>query len=323
MENRTKLKKSEDTLEEFLRFERLLSNLSAQFVNLAPDQVDGAIQQALQTILEFFQVDRCGLLQIFSDKRVWKITHAAYADNVSPVPVGVELPTSGHPWAYDLLVVQKRIISFSNLDELPPEANVDKEAYAKFGVLSVLDIPIIVGSSVTHIIAINTVNRTFVWPQDLIPRLRLLGDVFVGALRRKEMEQDLHASEERLLLASSAAEVGLWTMSLETGHVWATPLGRELFGLSLIEELNLANILELVHPDDRTTVHATIKKALEAGKFERVEYRIQRPGGKCRWIVSRGQAISCLSGQHGSLMGVSIDITERKNLEIRVKEQFA
>jgi len=47
---------------ERLRFERLISDLSARFVDIVPDRVDGEIENALKQVLEFFQVDRGGLV---------------------------------------------------------------------------------------------------------------------------------------------------------------------------------------------------------------------------------------------------------------------
>ena len=49
-----------------------------------------------------------------------------------------------------------------------------------------------------------------VWPEEFIPRLRLLGEIFVNALERRKAEQALRESEERLSLAVSSAEAGLW-----------------------------------------------------------------------------------------------------------------
>jgi formate hydrogenlyase transcriptional activator len=58
----TEDKRAEEDLRERLHFEQLLSDLSARFVNIGPDQVDLEIESALRQILEFFQVDRCGLV---------------------------------------------------------------------------------------------------------------------------------------------------------------------------------------------------------------------------------------------------------------------
>ena len=68
-------RRTEEALKERLQFERLLSDLSARFINIAPDQVDSEIQSALRQILEFFQVDRCGLVRI-SPTRYFISDHA-------------------------------------------------------------------------------------------------------------------------------------------------------------------------------------------------------------------------------------------------------
>ena len=47
-----------------LSFETLISNLSARFVSLPPDQVDDQIEHALESVRDFFQVERCGLLRV-------------------------------------------------------------------------------------------------------------------------------------------------------------------------------------------------------------------------------------------------------------------
>jgi formate hydrogenlyase transcriptional activator len=196
----TERKQVKQSLEDRLRFEQLLSDLSARFVNIPPDRVDSEIDHGLRKILEFFQVDRAGLLWSLPDGSGHQITHGVYGENVPPVPLGVKLPRSIYPWAFEKLVKRHEVVSFSRLDDLPPEANVDKQTYAEWGIRSDLDIPIITGGSVVHVIAINSVKSERVWPEELFPRLKLLGEIFVNALERKqtrlELEQRLREIEE-------------------------------------------------------------------------------------------------------------------------------
>jgi formate hydrogenlyase transcriptional activator len=182
-----------DELKDRLEFERLVSNLSARFVNLLPDRVDSEIQHGLRQILEFFQADRAGLLRTFPDRPAYQITHGVYSENVPPVPVGAELPGSIYPWAYEKLTKRHEVLSFSKLEDLPPEAKVDRQTYAECGVRSALDVPIVTGGSATHVIVLNSTKNERVWPEDLLPRLRLLGEIFVNAIERKHMEEQLHA----------------------------------------------------------------------------------------------------------------------------------
>jgi formate hydrogenlyase transcriptional activator len=176
-----------------LRFEKLLSDLSARFVNIPPDRVDPEIEGGLKQVLDFFQVDRVGLIRSSPDRSDHQITHGVYSENVPSVPVGVKLLRSIYPWVYEKLAEKHEVMAFSKLDDLPPEANVDKQTYAKWGVRSALDIPIITGGAAVHVIAINSVKSERAWPEEYIPRLRLLGEIFVNALVRRQMEEQLHA----------------------------------------------------------------------------------------------------------------------------------
>jgi transcriptional regulator with GAF, ATPase, and Fis domain len=196
----TEHKQAEQELEDRLRFERLLSDLSARFVSIPPERVDSEIEYGLRQILEFFQVDRVGLLRSLPDKPAHRITHGVYGKDIPPVPVGVELPRSIYPWVSERLAERHEVVSFSRLDDLPPEAHVDKRTYAEWGIRSALDVPIVTGGSGVHVIAINSVKRERVWPEELLPRLQLLGEIFVNALERKqarlELEKHLREIEE-------------------------------------------------------------------------------------------------------------------------------
>jgi two-component system, NarL family, sensor kinase len=194
----TERKQAEEALRERLQFEHLLSSLSARFVNIPPDQVDAEIEDGLRRILEFFQVDRCGLLRLLPGKTSWQISHVAFSDNVPPVPAGAELPSSLYPWAYEKLAEKHEVMSISSLDDLPAAANVDRQTCTEWGIRSYVNIPILIGKSVTHIIHVSSVKSERVWPKELFPRLRLLGEIFVNALLRKQAEEAARESERKL-----------------------------------------------------------------------------------------------------------------------------
>jgi signal transduction histidine kinase len=75
---------------------------------------------------------------------------------------------------------------------------VDKQTWAEWGIRSNVNIPILIGESVDHIIAINSVKSERVWPEELFPRLRLLGEIFVNALERRQAEEASRESERIL-----------------------------------------------------------------------------------------------------------------------------
>ncbi len=313
-----------ETLEERLRFERLLADFSARFVKISPEQVDGEIARALKMILEFFQVDRCFLIRTLQERTAWQVTHAAYAeDQFPPVPVGAVLSRAIHPWAYEMLIDKKQVLAISDTADVgPPEAHVDRQTWLEWGTRSTLLIPIHVGQSDDYVISINAVKSERGWPEEFIPRVRLLGEIFVNAMERRNAERALRESEERLDLATSSAEAGIWIMNVETGFVWVTDKLRELFRFAPDEALSNERFMEVIHPDNRKIVRESVRQSLEKHEPLRVEYRIVLPDGSIRWIVSRGRPYSKAPQHPERLMGVSIDVTERKEMEARLRKQF-
>jgi len=220
-------KQGEGALQERLRFEELLSNLSARFVNIPPERVDSEIEDGLKQVLEFFQVDRCALLRLLLDKTSWQVTHIACSDHIPPVPVGIELPRSMFPWAYEKLVEKHEVLSISRLDDLPPEANVDRQTCIEMGIRSCYDIPVLIGGSFGHVIQLNSITRERDWPEGLFPRLRLLGEIFLNALQRKQAEEA--SRETETILRQNATDLrGLAGRLIHAQEEERSRLAREL-----------------------------------------------------------------------------------------------
>jgi formate hydrogenlyase transcriptional activator len=303
--------------DERLRFEQMLFELSGRFVKLMPTEVDREIELALKQVLDFFDVDRVGLLGISDDGKKVHVVHAAYAEGIGQVSGEIDL-ASLYPWSYEKLV-QGQIVRFAEVEELPEAAEQDKINYIALGTLSVLDIPLFLGGRLDSIIVLNSVRRNRSWPDEYIPRLRLLGEIFVNALERKSADQALRESEERLRMAADSAQTGLWVMPLETGRFWVTPKARELFGLPPDQDMTLDIVLSMMHPDDRDRVRLVIQETVQSGKESSVEYRILKRDGSLSWIQSRGRPYPASLIGPARLMGVSVDITERKQAEEKLK----
>ena len=307
-------KHAEQNLKERLIFEELLSDLSARFVNVSSVRVDEEIHDAMREVMNFFKVDRFALLELFPNKESWVITHVVSVAGVPVVPVGTDLPISINPWAYGKLIKKREVLSFSKIDDLPAEADMDKKTWIGWGIRSNLNIPIMIGDPVNHVIAINSIKHERVWPEEFVPRLRLLGEIFVNAIERSKSQQALQKSEERLSLAADSAEARLWEYDLNTDVVWLTERGRKFYALAPGEELTFSRFLSFVHPEDRGRIREGIEKAKMSENMS-VEYRIEATPGNFSWIISRGRLSVDSSGKRDRIMGVSIDISERKQME--------
>src|SRR5262245_3158899 len=113
---------------ERLRFESLVIDLAAGFVNLEPEQVDQAIEDCLRRIVEALGLERSTLLQRSGDDLL--VTHSWAVSGEDPFPEG--WGRSNLPWGYEEVMAGRSIV-FSSLDDLPPEAAIDKSVFARFG----------------------------------------------------------------------------------------------------------------------------------------------------------------------------------------------
>jgi len=130
---------------------------------------------------------------------------------------------------------------------------------------------------------------------------------------QKRAEEALRASEERLRLAQWAARIGTFDLNLRTGvDIW-TPETEALYGLPPGGFGGTQTAFEnLIHPDDRERIAALTQEMIRTGQPVEEEWRVVWPDGSVHWVAGRGQAVIDESGEPARLLGVNLDVTERK-----------
>jgi PAS domain S-box-containing protein len=131
---------------------------------------------------------------------------------------------------------------------------------------------------------------------------------------RKAREADLAEANRRLEIAQSAGGIGVFDWSPRTGVTTVSPQYRALYGLDPGAPSGFEAWLGRVHPDDRAAARADAERALETGDYAS-EYRIRRPDGEERWILAKGVVSFEAGGRPARMVGVNLDITERKQAE--------
>jgi PAS domain S-box-containing protein len=140
---------------------------------------------------------------------------------------------------------------------------------------------------------------------------------------RRRLERTAQDALERLELGLTAAQAGWWEWDLETNqHHWSSGF-ESLLGLPMGGFAGGSSaFLDVVHPDDLERISAVVNGTGEHG-FDRpteYEYRVVLPTGQTRWIVSRSRIERDESGHIKRIMGVDLDITERKLAEESLRE---
>src|SRR6266550_260395 len=143
----------------------------------------------------------------------------------------------------------------------------------------------------------------------------LIAGLVVNRIRRRYAERSLSESEDRVALAADAAQLGVWEIDAATNKVWVSDNVRNLFQITPGTDVDYTAFHERVHPDDQPLRDSAIKRAIETKGGYDIEYRILLPDGKVRWISGRARCINDGDGRSTRLLGVSMDVTERKQAE--------
>jgi len=135
---------------------------------------------------------------------------------------------------------------------------------------------------------------------------------------RRRYEEQLRNLTERLSLATRTSSIGIWDLDLRTdGLVWDDTTF-EIFDIPKVP-MTREEFRRWVHPDDLSAVQAAAQHAIQGKTRESVEFRIIRPDGSIRYVSTAEGAVLDEQGNVVRLVGTIIDITERKEMEIKIE----
>ncbi|MCS7260744.1 MAG: PAS domain S-box protein, partial [Anaerolineae bacterium] len=193
--------------EEQLHFEHLLVDILARFVAPSQHDFEQRVHQALGLIGHHMQVDRITLVELSPDVQL----RAVYRWTAAGVPSPPFDPSpERYPYVFERIRCGE-VVRFSRTDELPDEAATDRESFLMIGDRSFLVVPLRSGERLLGSIALSCSHSERSWPDELVQRLVLLGQVFLTALARWRADQALRESERRFrLMADLTYDWELW-----------------------------------------------------------------------------------------------------------------
>ncbi len=138
---------------------------------------------------------------------------------------------------------------------------------------------------------------------------------------RGKGEITLREREERISLAAESADLAFWTIDFERKESWMSDNGRAIFSFDRDQPLSRELFLSRVHPEDRIAMEEAIERARAASQTFEIEYRLLRPDGETRWLISRGRYLRNDRGEVSELIGVAIDITAQFKADLQLQLQ--
>jgi PAS domain S-box-containing protein len=140
-----------------------------------------------------------------------------------------------------------------------------------------------------------------------------------------EAALNLQISEQRLNLALEAVEEGLWDWNVDTGEIYRSDRWFEMLGYDASERENYTQARNyLVHPRELPYMHELLNAHLR-GKtpYYECELRMRTKEGSWKWVLDRGRVVNRdMDGRPLRMVGTHLDITERKQSEERLKQQY-
>ncbi|OUL27155.1 hypothetical protein BV378_10865 [Nostoc sp. RF31YmG] len=137
---------------------------------------------------------------------------------------------------------------------------------------------------------------------------------------RKKVEAALRESDRRLKVALEAAKLGSWEFNLATEELSASKQCKANFGLPESAEFTYDKLLQCIHPDDRAYMQESVQQALANHSDYEAEYRNIWTDGSIHWILARGVGIYDADGHPKRMIGVTLDLTARKQAEQALQE---
>jgi signal transduction histidine kinase len=275
-------RRMELSLAERLRFEKLLSFLAAGFSHLSAADFDPAVQRGLRQVVDFLEVDRGSLIEFTRDgtaTRSWEVEEW--------------MNVGEFPWMTARLQCGE-VINWSQVEELPDEAAVDRQSYLVNRVKPQVAVPLLVSGIVVGGLIFSTVGPERAKSEELIQQLQLLGEVFANALSRKQSELEALRLRQDLTHIGRVSALGELTASL--AHELSQPLTAILSNAQAAQRLMDADVVELekvreilcdIVADDKraAAVISGLRALIKKGETEFVPLDLNEVVGAVAWLM--------------------------------------
>jgi signal transduction histidine kinase/ABC-type uncharacterized transport system substrate-binding protein len=311
-------RRAETDLEREVKFEKLISELSAHFINLPADKVDEGIHSALNRVVESLAIDRACILEFTEDSRRLEFTHSC--DVQATLALGRSFETKDLPYLMTKLL-QNETLVISNVDECLEMALRERQLFRWRGERSGVFVPLKARGCQLGVLAFVSQEERQ-WSEKIVGQCRMLGQIFANALVRNRADEALTSSEllQSAILASLSSAIAVIDRKGEIlGTNAQVERGGQASGMAFEKEFCVgANLLEFYRnatsAGDRVAaaILAGIRAVLhgESGQFE-LEWPKQSRQGR-RWFLT---SVTPLKTAEGGAVITRSEITARKQEE--------
>ncbi len=189
----------EQTLKYKEGFKNIISDLSAQFINLSTNDLDAGINSALKEIGEFSGVDRSYIFQFHDNSHTINNTHEWCVRGVAPQINRLQkIPEQRFPWIIKQIKKAQTVYVSSVLD-LPRQAETEKSEWQIEGIQSLINVPMLYQGKSIGFLGLDCVQGEKAWSEDIQSLLRIVASMMANVIKRVQMERDMKSLNRELL----------------------------------------------------------------------------------------------------------------------------
>jgi PAS domain S-box-containing protein len=232
---------------------------------------------------------------------------------------GLALAATTYPRYFQELNTE-RILAADNAHQDPRTAEFTKDYLTPLAITSMLDVPIRSEGKMIGVICYEHVGPIRHWTleeQHFAMAVANTVTLAIEAADRRKVEQALRTSEWRLTTTVQSTNIGIWDWDLNSNNVYLSAEWKRQLGYDEHEVVNAFHEWEgRIHPEDHDRALSAIE-AYQGGKESQleVEYRLRHKDGSYRWILARGTIIKNEGQLSSRMVGIHIDVTDRKVAE--------
>ena len=318
----TERKRAEETLKFNADFERLITSISARFINLRAGEIDDGVHNAMREVGLFTQVDRCNLFLFSEDLAEARSKVEWSREGIEPFQYSLtSVPTTPYRWVIDKLKTGE-VVSIPSVADISDEDPL-KDLLKLRGFQAWLIVPIFQRRSLIGFLALGNVTAERDWPGGMITSTKILAQIVANLYERQEMEDTLRQSEEKFreLLENGSDLISV--VDAEGIIRYESPSIKRLLGYEP-HEVNGRDVWQFIHPEDTDQIRDIFEKTRElSGSTVELEYRILHKDRSWRIFEAAGKNLI----DHPAIGGFvfnSRDVTEHKKAEeaLRYRERF-
>lgn len=258
---------AESSLKNWLRMERLITQVSTSFVSSSAENLHAKITEMMALVGEELNVDRCSLLEFTPSRENMTINHQWCRDGIDPEKQHyVSMPLQNYPWLAKQILTGKYIF-VPDVANLPEEAAVERADLQRQRIRTLLMIPTKLFKQITGYLVFAHAREIRRWSYEEIAFLIVLSNILSDAMEKSMIENKLYSEKERLKITLSSVGDGVITTDNQGRVESINQVAQNMTGWSEAEAIGKAfqDLFPIVNEYTREPTENPVEKVLQTG----------------------------------------------------------